>query len=81
MSAGYEKAIRANEGVPHAQVVFDPFHVCQLASRAVDDVRRAEWNEHDKSKTKAGRWIKHSRWSLLKAPERGCQICRVSAWC
>ena len=27
MSAGYEKAIRSEDGVPHAQVVFDPFHV------------------------------------------------------
>jgi len=44
--------------------------VCQLASRAVDDIRRADWNEHGKSKTQNGRWIKHVRWSLLKAPER-----------
>jgi transposase len=73
MSAGYENAINAvAEQDPQfrPQVVFDPFHVCQLASRAVDDVRRAEWNQHGKSKTKGGRWIKHARWSLLKAPER-----------
>ena len=50
--------------------MFDPFHVVQLANRAVDDVRRADWREHGKSKTKSGRWIKHARWSLLKAPER-----------
>jgi transposase len=73
MSAGYENAIKAvaerdEQFAP--QVVFDPFHVCQLAGRAVDDVRRADWNEHGKSKTKGGRWIKHARWSLLKAPER-----------
>ena len=73
MSAGYENAISAVAEVDEQfrpEVVFDPFHVCQLASRAVDDVRRAEWNEHGKSKTSGGRWIKHSRWSLLKAPER-----------
>ena len=40
-----------------AEIVYDPFHVCQLASRAVDDVRRAEWNEHGKSKTPGGRWL------------------------
>ncbi len=45
MSAGYENAIsavaeRAEWFRP--QIVFDPFHVCQLASQAVDDVRRAE---------------------------------------
>ena len=73
MSAGYENAINAvarRDEQFRPQIVFDPFHVCQLASRAVDDVRRAEWNEHDQSKTSTGRWIKHARWSLLKAPER-----------
>ncbi len=68
MSAGYENAVRA--AVPDAEVAFDPFHVCQLASRAVDDVRRAEWNARGKSKTKGGKWVKGVRWSLLKAPER-----------
>jgi transposase len=58
MSAGYEKAIRSKDGVPHAQVVFDPFHVCQLGSRATDQVRRAEYNQHGRSGTDAGRWIK-----------------------
>jgi transposase len=68
MNGSYEKAIRA--AAPHALIAFDPFHVCQLASRAVDDVRRAEWNEHGKSSTRGGRWVKSVRWSLLKAPER-----------
>jgi hypothetical protein len=35
MSAGYEKAIRAEDGVPHAQVVFDPFHVVQVRHEAL----------------------------------------------
>jgi transposase len=30
----------------------------------------APTGDHGKSKTKSGRWIKHVRWSLLKAPER-----------
>ncbi len=68
MNGGYEKAIR--ESVPDAQVCFDPFHVVQLAGRAVDDVRRAEWNTQGKSKTGHGRWVKSVRWSLLKAPEK-----------
>jgi len=68
MSAGYENAVRA--AVPNAEVAFDPFHVTQLASRAVDEVRRAEWREQGKSKTKGGKWVKGVRWSLLKAPER-----------
>ena len=68
MSAGYQNAVR--DCVPQAEIVFDPFHVCQLASRAVDEVRRAEWRERGKSKTTAGRWVKGVRWSLLKAPEK-----------
>jgi transposase len=67
MSGGYEKAIR--EQVPDAEVAFDPFHVCRLASRATDQVRRDEWNAHERSHTPTGRWIKNTRWSLLKAPE------------
>jgi transposase len=67
MSGGYEKAIR--EQVPDAEIAFDPFHVCRLASRATDQVRRDEWNAHERSHTPTGRWIKNTRWSLLKAPE------------
>jgi transposase len=67
MSGGYEKAIR--EAIPDAEIAFDPFHVCRLASRATDQVRRDEWNAHERSHTPAGRWIKNTRWSLLKAPE------------
>jgi transposase len=66
MSAGYEKAIRSKDGVPHAQVVFDPFHVVQLGGKAVDQVRRAEYNQHGRSGTEAGKWIKGTRYSLLK---------------
>ena len=78
MNGGYEKAIR--DGLPDAEVCFDPFHVVQLAGRAVDDVRRAEWNANGKFKTPGGRWVKHSRWSLLKAPEKQSieQLCRLA---
>ncbi len=68
MNGGYEKAIRA--ALPEAQVCFDPFHVVALAGRAVDDVRRAEWNAQGKSATPAGKWLKHVRWALRKNPDR-----------
>ncbi|MCA1678873.1 MAG: ISL3 family transposase [Actinobacteria bacterium] len=68
MSGGYEKAIR--ERIPDAEICFDPFHVVALASRAVDEVRRDEWNAHERSHTPKGKWIKSTRWSLLKAPEK-----------
>jgi len=66
MSAGYEKAITS--ALPAAQVCFDPFHVVQLGGKATDQVRRAEWNEHGRSATKHGTWIKGARYSLLKDP-------------
>ena len=66
MSAGYEKAIRAPEGLPNAQVCFDPFHVCQLGGKAADQVRRTEYNRHGRSCTGEGKWIKGTRYSLLK---------------
>jgi transposase len=68
MSGGYEKAIRDN--APQAEICFDPFHVVRLAQRAVDQVRRDEWNAHQRSHTPKGRWIKNTRWSLLKAPDK-----------
>jgi transposase len=67
MSGGYEQAIR--HSVPEAEIAFDPFHVIRLAQRAVDQVRRDEWNAHDRSHTKTGKWIKNTRWSLLKSPD------------
>jgi transposase len=67
MSGEYQRAIRA--AVPEAEICFDPFHVVRLAARATDQVRRDEWNEHDRSQTPTGRWVKSTRWSLLKAPE------------
>jgi transposase len=68
MSGEYQRAIR--DAIPDAEICFDPFHVCRLASRATDQVRRDEWNAHERSHTATGRWVKGTRWSLLKAPER-----------
>ncbi len=68
MSGGYAKAIRAS--IPNAEICFDPFHVVRLGQRAVDQVRRDEWNAHDRSRTKTGKWIKNTRWSLLKSPDK-----------
>jgi transposase len=67
MSGDYQRAIR--EAIPDAQICFDPFHVVRLGARATDEVRRDEWNRHDRSHTPEGRWVKGTRWSLLKAPE------------
>jgi transposase len=66
MSGEYQRAIR--DAVPDAEIAFDPFHVVRLGARATDQVRRDEWNRHDRSHTATGRWVKGTRWSLLKAP-------------
>ncbi len=55
-----------DHGVPHAEVVFDPFHVIQLGGKACDQVRRDEYNQHGRSSTAEGKWIKGARYSLLK---------------
>ena len=70
MSAGYENAIRGKRGVPHARVVFDPFHVVQLGGKAADQVRRDEYNQHGRSASGEGKWIKGTRYSLLKDPAK-----------
>jgi transposase len=68
MSGGYEKAIR--DAIPDAEIAFDPFHVVRLAQRAVDQVRRDEWNAHERSHTPKAKWIKGTRWSLLESPQK-----------
>jgi transposase len=68
MSGGYETAIR--DAIRDAEICCDPFHVVRLAQRAVDQVRRDEWNAHERSHTPQGKWIKGTRWSLLKTPEK-----------
>ena len=62
----WRKAIRAEDGVPHPQVVFDPFHVVQLGGKAADQIRRDEYNHHGRSSTGERKWIKGTRYSLLK---------------
>ena len=64
MSKAYIKAVR--ESVPHAQIIFDRFHVQRLASDALDEVRRAQVRFVGLSEK--GRAIKHSRFALLKNP-------------
>ena len=43
-----------------------PLPVCQLGGKAADQVRRDEYNRHGRSSSGEGRWIKGTRYSLLK---------------
>ena len=79
MSGEYQRAIRA--AVPDAEICFDPFHVVRLGARADRPgpprrMERATTARH----TPTGRWVKGTRWSLLKAPENQtiCQLATLA---
>jgi transposase len=67
MSQAFISAVK--EAVPHAQIVFDRFHVQALVNTAVDETRRQEWQRlRSLGGEEAARSIKHTRWALLKNP-------------
>ena len=43
-----------------------PNHLVQLGGKAADQVRRDEYNRHGRSASGEGKWIKGTRYSLLK---------------
>lgn len=63
MSAAFIAKLR--ERLPHATLVFDPFHVVKLANTAVDEVRRSQMR--NLVGQPEARTIKKTRWILLKA--------------
>ena len=68
MGPGYAKSAR--EHAPQAVICIDPYHVVQAANQALDEVRRAYWNELRAAGDRtAARRFKDARWSLLKRPE------------
>lgn len=67
MTGGYAKSVR--EHAPQATIAIDNYHVCQLATRALDEVRREHWNQLRQAGDKhAAKAFKDARWSLLKNP-------------
>ena len=68
MTGGYAKSVRHH--APQATVCIDPYHVVQLANQALDEVRRAYWNElRQLDDQHAAKRFKDARWCLLKRPE------------
>ena len=61
MSVAYLKGTQ--ETYPNAKIIFDCFHIVQLATRAVDEVRRRERKQFPQE-------LKHARWLLLKGFEK-----------
>jgi transposase len=67
MGEGYAKSVR--EHAPQATICIDNFHVVQLATKALDEVRREHWNAlRHTGDTSSAKQFKDSRWSLLKNP-------------
>jgi len=58
------------ERLPDAVRCVDPFHVVQLATDALDEIRREVWNEARKAgQTQIARDLKGARFALWKNPE------------
>ena len=68
MGEGYAKSVRQH--APQAVIAIDNYHVVQLATKALDEVRREHWNELRQAGDKhAAKGFKDARWSLLKNPQ------------
>jgi transposase len=59
-----------NERCPNAVLCVDPFHVVQLATDALDEIRRQVWNQaRGAGQTALARDLKGARFALWKNPE------------
>jgi transposase len=59
------------ERCPHAVRCLDPFHIVQLATDALDEIRREVWNEARRlGQDQLARRLKGARFALWKNPER-----------
>jgi len=67
MGGAYKKATDARAA--HTRQCVDPFHVVKAANEAVDKTRRWAWNVHRGFGLPTSRWVKRTRWALLKDPD------------
>ncbi len=63
---GYAKSVR--EHAPQAVICIDNYHIVQLATKALDEVRCEHWNELRGAGERAAQQLKDARWSLFKNP-------------
>ncbi|MHB8451284.1 MAG: ISL3 family transposase, partial [Mycobacteriales bacterium] len=69
MGPAYDKSVRKPGHATNAIICYDPFHVMQLATTALDKVRRGVWQELRKLPDQdAARRFQGARWALLKNP-------------
>lgn len=66
MSQAYISSIQ--DKLPHAQIIFDRFHVQRLVSDALDMTRREEWHRLQRLDKDEAEKVKGLRWPLLKNP-------------
>ncbi len=66
LGGAYAKATRTY--APDARQAADPFHVIALANRAIDQARRWAWNLHRQLGSDRAKWVKRTRWALVKDP-------------
>ena len=70
MGPAFEKSARTQGHATKAIICYDPFHVVQLATTALDKVRREVWQDLRNLPDKdAARKFKGARWALLKNPD------------
>ena len=69
MGAAFEKSARKQGHATKAVICFDPFHVVQAGTQALEKVRRQVWQElRALPDQDAARRFKGARWCLLKNP-------------
>jgi transposase len=69
MGPAYEQSAKKDRHAVNAVICYDPFHVVQLVTTALDKVRREVWQELRKLPDQdAARRFKGARWALLKNP-------------
>jgi transposase len=69
MDRGGAYLAAVKEGLPQAAVVFDKFHLIQNLNRALDEIRRDEYQRALKSKSPTAHLIKGQRFNLYRLPE------------
>ncbi len=69
MGPAYESSAKKEGHATNAVICYDPFHVVQLATTALEKVRRGAWQElRQLPDQEAARRFKGARWALLKNP-------------
>ena len=67
MGGAYKTATDAK--APNARQCVDPFHLVKLANESIDKTRRSGWKVHHDLGLRSSRWVKRTRWALLKDPD------------